>query len=170
MKALIIALALLASPSLAFAVTVSDCPRNIEVKLSKVDVISADKLKSELSVDENEDGSQEKLRQWLGSVKQIEISGTLHYAEKARCEYDVDRVSDGEARYAELVFATSHGKDWLRLRMNTSAGLLGGFVTVTKYDANGLETAPNASLGMDDPGKPGLFNPTLGWAKSVETR
>jgi hypothetical protein len=150
----ILTIALFCTSPLAHAVTVSDCPKQLSIKIGNLSVISAEKLKTLLSVNENEDGEIEAFRQLLEKLGKLDVDARLKVANGARCQYSVERSSVGTDRINEVMFASSHGKDWLRLRLNTDKGVIGGYITVTSYDQNGLETDGKAMLGFDDESHP----------------
>jgi hypothetical protein len=168
---LILSLLALALPSVSHAVKVADCPKAIDVKLSQIEVISAAQLKERLSPMENEDGVYESLRAKLGDTSRIEIAGKLANADKARCEYAVTKNSLGDTKGAELVLATSKGRDWIRVRVptNDKDQIVGGYVTVKDYAPNAIVTEDTATLGADDFSHQGNLT-YLGKAKSVDAR
>jgi hypothetical protein len=124
-----------------------------------------------LSVSDNEDGEIEAFRQSLEKLGQLDVSARLKVADAARCQYSVESSSVGTDRIDEVMLASSHGKDWLRLRLNTDKGVIGGYITVTSCDQNGVETDGKAMLGYDDPSHPGNLEPGgIAFSHSVEVR
>ncbi|MGZ3658117.1 MAG: hypothetical protein ACXWR1_16195 [Bdellovibrionota bacterium] len=167
----ILTAALLCSSSLAHAVTVSECPKQLSIKIGNLSVISAQKLRGMLSVNDNEDGSIEAFRQSLEKLRDLDITARRETANGARCQYSVMSSSVGTDHNNEVMLASSHGKDWLRIRLNTDKGIIGGYITVTGYDPNGVETDGKAMLGYDDPSHPGNLEPSgIAFSNSVDVR
>jgi hypothetical protein len=158
-------------PTISHAVTVTDCPKQLSIKIANFSVISAEKLKGMLSEMDNEEGEIEAFRQLLEKLGRLDVSASLKVANSARCQYSVERSSVGTDRIDEVMLASSHGKDWLRLRLNTDHGVIGGYITVTSYGQNGIETDGKAMLGYDDPSHPGNLVPSgVAFSRSIDVR
>jgi len=171
MKNQILATLLLFIPSLSYAVRVADCPDKIKVSLSDFQVISASQLEKQLSVFDNEAGDHERLRSALEKLGEIDIEATLDKGKSsgARCSYLIES-SVGFGRNDDFVFATSKGKDWIRFRLHGKDGIIGGYINVTSYSKDGIETTNSVPMGLDDGNHPGFINPILARAKSVDVK
>lgn len=128
----------------SYAVRTKDCPEKLTFEFEFEKVISADTLKKQLSVSDQEDGSIEKSRQQLAALAKQKVELTLIKPKPTRtrksiCLYHSD--DDATAR-----FYTSKGKDIFRVDISEpNDSHFGIYVTVVKYGPDRFEIKTTSS-------------------------